>query len=172
MTHSLHTRVADDGDRAAIRALYEQALRGHIETIWGWDPAGQQANFDQAYTTMATLVVEQDGAMRGYIQLNLQAPEVYLSMLVLSPDCARRASARRCCVRSCSGPTQQGAPCGCGCSRSTRRRSGFMREKAGWSNRPTTQAFSCARPRKQAPAKMSPSWRRRISFSPSQVHPE
>ncbi len=86
MTHSLHTRVADDGDRAAIRALYEQALRGHIETIWGWDPAWQQANFDQAYTSMATLVVEQDGAMRGYIQLNLQAPEVYLSMLVLSPE--------------------------------------------------------------------------------------
>lgn len=86
MTGVWRTRVADGGDRAAVWALYETALRGHIEAIWGWEASWQQADFARAFATSATLMIERDGVVCGYCQLDLHAPVVYLRMLVLAPE--------------------------------------------------------------------------------------
>ena len=92
MTGAWRTRVADGGDggdgadRAAVWALYEAALRGHIEAIWGWEASWQQADFARAFARAATLMIERDGVVCGYCQLDLQAPTVYLRMLVLAPE--------------------------------------------------------------------------------------
>ncbi len=88
MTGAWRTRVADGGDggdRAAVWALYETALRGHIEAIWGWEASWQQTDFARAFTTSATLMIERDGVVCGYCQLDLHASVVYLRMLVLAP---------------------------------------------------------------------------------------
>ena len=79
------TRPALASDKPTIWRLYEEALRHHIETIWGWDDAWQADYFDQAYLSMQTRVVEVDGQFAGYVQVNAGEVDDYLSMLVLAP---------------------------------------------------------------------------------------
>ncbi|MBD8532503.1 MULTISPECIES: GNAT family N-acetyltransferase [unclassified Massilia] len=83
MTPSMTTRPAAAGDKARIRQLYEAALRHHIEIIWGWDDAWQQAYFDKAFLDLSTRVIEVDGRFAGYLQVDHGNDEDYLSMLVL-----------------------------------------------------------------------------------------
>jgi len=82
---AVSTRLARGEDKAGIWQLYEEALRPHIETIWGWDEDWQRANFDQALRDMATRVVEVDGRFAGYVQVKAEPGEDYLSMLILRP---------------------------------------------------------------------------------------
>ena len=80
------TRFALASDRPTIWHLYEEALRHHIEAIWGWDAAWQKDHFDQAFATSSTRVVEVDGRFAGYCQLDVGEPDDYLRMLVLRTD--------------------------------------------------------------------------------------
>jgi ribosomal protein S18 acetylase RimI-like enzyme len=82
---SISTRPALDSDKPGIWRLYEEALRHHIEAIWGWDGAWQATYFDQAYISLQTRVVEVDGQFAGYSQVNAGEVDDYLSMLVLAP---------------------------------------------------------------------------------------
>ena len=85
MTRLLRTRLATATDQAAVWALYEAAMRGHIEAIWGWDPAWQAADFNQAYALLPTYLIERDGAPCGYLQLALRPDDVYLRMVIVAP---------------------------------------------------------------------------------------
>ncbi|MES2070247.1 MAG: GNAT family N-acetyltransferase [Pseudomonadota bacterium] len=79
------TRLARPEDRAAIWTLYQNAMRQHIESIWGWDEDWQTADFDKAFSTSATYVVERDSEFSGYIQLDMKEGENYLRMIALTP---------------------------------------------------------------------------------------
>jgi ribosomal protein S18 acetylase RimI-like enzyme len=85
MNAGLLTRAALAGDKPQVWRLYEEALRQHIETIWGWDPAWQQDYFDKAFVRLSTRVVEVDGCFAGYVQVDTGSQEDYLSMLILHP---------------------------------------------------------------------------------------
>jgi GNAT superfamily N-acetyltransferase len=85
MTRSVTTRPALAGDKPRIRRLYEEALRHHIEIIWGWDDDWQQTYFDKAFLSLSTRVIEVDGCFAGYLQVDHGSDEDYLSMLVLDP---------------------------------------------------------------------------------------
>lgn len=82
---SISIRPALDSDKPGIWRLYEEALRHHIEAIWGWDDAWQTNYFDQAFLSLQTRVVEVDGQFAGYVQVDAGEAEDYLSMLVLAP---------------------------------------------------------------------------------------
>jgi ribosomal protein S18 acetylase RimI-like enzyme len=82
---AISTRPALPSDKPAIWQLYQSALRGHIEAIWGWDDAWQADYFDKAYTGLSTRVVEVDGQFAGYVQVDGGEVDDYLSMLVLLP---------------------------------------------------------------------------------------
>ena len=86
MHSALTIRPARESDKAPIWRLYEDALRHHIEVIWGWDTAWQEANFDQAFMRMSTRVIDMGGRIAGYVQVDTGAEEDYLSMLILHPD--------------------------------------------------------------------------------------
>ncbi|KQV86219.1 hypothetical protein ASD15_29525 [Massilia sp. Root351] len=79
------TRLAHAGDKAGIWHLYQAAMKPHIESIWGWDQDWQSADFDQAFSSSASYVVEVDGEFAGYFQLDLNPDDIYLRMLVLAP---------------------------------------------------------------------------------------
>jgi ribosomal protein S18 acetylase RimI-like enzyme len=85
MHRHISTRPAKASDKPGIWRLYEDALRHHIEAIWGWDGAWQTAYFDQAFISLQTQVVEVDGQLAGYLQVDGGEVEDYLSMLVLAP---------------------------------------------------------------------------------------
>ena len=88
-------RPACDDDKPAIWQCYEEALRHHIEMIWGWDDGWQQQNFDQAFVRLSTQVVEVDGRFAGYVQIDSGVDEDYLSMLVLDPAVRSRGVGAR-----------------------------------------------------------------------------
>lgn len=79
------TRLAHAGDKAGIWHLYQAAMKPHIESIWGWDQDWQSADFDQAFSSSASYVVEVGGEFAGYFQLDLKPGDIYLRMLVLAP---------------------------------------------------------------------------------------
>lgn len=85
MHRHISTRPAKASDKPTIWRLYEEALRHHIETIWGWDGAWQTDYFDQAFLSLQTPVVEVDGQFAGYMQVDASEVDDYLSMLVLAP---------------------------------------------------------------------------------------
>jgi GNAT superfamily N-acetyltransferase len=91
----LATRLALPGDRDAIWALYQTAMRPHIERIWGWDEQWQIAHFDMALSTTASYVVAADGKLAGYFQLDLNPEDIYLRMLVLTPGFQSRGIGAR-----------------------------------------------------------------------------
>ena len=81
----LTARAAVDSDRAALWTLYQQAMRAHIEQIWGWNEVWQQDYFDNAWSGAATYVIEIDGVFGGYYQLEQREQQTYLCMLILAP---------------------------------------------------------------------------------------
>ena len=83
---SIATRIAEAGDKPAIWALFQSAMKHHIEAIWGWDEAWQVANLDAAFSTSVIYVVETDGAFCGYYQLDIRPDETYLRMFVLASE--------------------------------------------------------------------------------------
>jgi GNAT superfamily N-acetyltransferase len=82
---NISTRLALASEKPALWQLYESAMRPHIEAIWGWDRGWQAADFDTAFAASSTCVVEVDGDLAGYVQLDAGEPEDYLRMLVLAP---------------------------------------------------------------------------------------
>lgn len=82
---NISTRVALAFDKPVLWRLYESAMRPHIEAIWGWDGGWQTAHFDNGFAASSTCVVEVDGNVAGYVQLDAGESEDYLRMLILAP---------------------------------------------------------------------------------------
>lgn len=82
---NITTRLACATDKDTIWTLYESAMRAHIDAIWGWDRVWQRDDFDKAYATSASYIVELDTQVCGYIQLDIDDTGVFLRMLVLAP---------------------------------------------------------------------------------------
>ncbi|HWR77993.1 MAG TPA: GNAT family N-acetyltransferase [Thiobacillus sp.] len=78
-------RAALPQERGAIRQLYEQAMRNHIETIWGWDQLWQDNDFDSTFQSSLTYVIESDSTLLGYFQVDQNENHDYLRMLILKP---------------------------------------------------------------------------------------
>jgi GNAT superfamily N-acetyltransferase len=83
---NISTRTALADEKPAIWRLYESEMKHHIEQIWGWDAAWQTADFDKAFATSETYIVEVDGSFGGYVQLDLGSVENYLRMVILLPE--------------------------------------------------------------------------------------
>ena len=79
-------RLARASDKSTIWCVYEEALRRHIEVIWGWDDGWQTSYFDKAFNTTFTRVVEVDGRFAGYFQVDTGEVDDYRRMLVLRTD--------------------------------------------------------------------------------------
>jgi GNAT superfamily N-acetyltransferase len=79
-------RPAGQADNDAIWALYRQAMHVHIERIWGWDETWQRNDFAAAMANVATRIVEVEGALGGYYQVDRRGQDDYLRMLILAPE--------------------------------------------------------------------------------------
>ncbi len=82
---NITTRRACTTDQDTMWALYESALRVHIESIWGWNPVWQRDDFSKAYAAAASYIVALDSQDCGYVQLDINDTDVYLRMLILAP---------------------------------------------------------------------------------------
>lgn len=79
-------RAALPQDRDAIRQLYEQAMRDHIETLWGWEQSWQDNDFNNAFQSSLTYVLESGATLLGYFQIDQNEKHDHLRMLILKPS--------------------------------------------------------------------------------------
>jgi len=79
-------RVALPQDRDAIRHFYEQAMRNHIEINWGWDQSWQDNDFNNAFQSSLTYVIESGSTLLGYFQIDQNENHDHLRMLILKPS--------------------------------------------------------------------------------------
>ncbi len=79
------TRIATTADWAPLYSLYQKAMKGYIEKIWGWNEAWQQNHFRGSFETAATYVIESDSGFAGYYQVEFGESSDWLQMLVIIP---------------------------------------------------------------------------------------
>jgi GNAT superfamily N-acetyltransferase len=73
-------------EKYIVRQLYEKAMKNHINTIWGWDPLWQENDFDHAFQTFDTYIIERASAFLGYFQIETSEDQNYLRMLILNSE--------------------------------------------------------------------------------------
>lgn len=86
---NIHTRPARSDEFVILWDIYVQALAGYISQIWGWEEAWQRRDFAEAFGRSAPVVIELDGVVSGYYQMQQSAPDEYadyLRMLILKPE--------------------------------------------------------------------------------------
>ena len=72
-----------DEDSPYIWKLYCEAMRGHIERIWGWDETWQLVDFEKRLKLLDTVIVVCGSSNVGYLQLSVNESTVYINMIVL-----------------------------------------------------------------------------------------
>jgi ribosomal protein S18 acetylase RimI-like enzyme len=75
-----------DSQKVYLWDTYVQAMKPHIELIWGWEDNWQKNDFEQNLIKYQTLVLNFKNSKIGYIQLSNSSKELFINMLILSPS--------------------------------------------------------------------------------------
>lgn len=73
-------------DQAELFELYRSVMRNHIEQIWGWDDQWQHDDFTEHFDPSLVTVVLCGEKVVGYVQIEPNSSELYLRMLLLTPE--------------------------------------------------------------------------------------
>jgi GNAT superfamily N-acetyltransferase len=79
----IQTRVATLQESSLLYGLYVEAMKAHIEQIWGWDEDWQKNDFATALNTISTNVIQFNNELIGYYQLEQAEDHDYLRMFIL-----------------------------------------------------------------------------------------
>ncbi|MDT0618895.1 GNAT family N-acetyltransferase [Salinisphaera sp. P385] len=73
------------GDKAYLWAIYVEAMKPHISTMWGWDIAWQENDFAKSLAAYETWVLA-DGERRiGYLQVRDNRDSIFIAMIIIEP---------------------------------------------------------------------------------------
>ena len=73
-------------DESYIWNVYEEAMRAHIEKVWGWNGEWQRKNFKTQIEKCSTFLILYSGKRIGYIQLAQEKEYTFITMIALDPD--------------------------------------------------------------------------------------
>jgi ribosomal protein S18 acetylase RimI-like enzyme len=80
------TRPATPADKELLRQIHHAAYRDVVERQFGsWDPADQDARFDQAFTTAGVRIIEVDSEPVGSIHVVVEDRHLFLANIDLLP---------------------------------------------------------------------------------------
>ena len=79
-------RHACDLDQSTLYEQYKNAMRGHIERIWGWNDEWQRNDFEKSLASCDTQVIEMNSAISGYIQTESRERDLYIRMMILDQN--------------------------------------------------------------------------------------
>ncbi|WP_367871551.1 N-acetyltransferase family protein [Luteolibacter sp. Populi] len=85
MPAAFEIRDAEPADHEIVFDLYEALFRHHVEQIWGWNQEWQIANFAEEWRRARTSVILVEGAIAGYLQVQLEEDHSYLLSLGILP---------------------------------------------------------------------------------------
>ncbi len=77
---------ATENDKSLFWESYCQAMRSHIEAIWGWDEAWQKSDFESRWKDCENILVFEATNPVGYIQTKILADEYYIMMFIIFPE--------------------------------------------------------------------------------------
>jgi len=86
MTVSLIIKQAEATDKTYIFNLYCDAMKQHIENIWGWNQSWQENNFELSWKTCFNYMLIYKGEKIGYIQTIEREIDIYIEMLILESN--------------------------------------------------------------------------------------
>ena len=81
----LKLRTATERDREFLYALHCSTMRDVIEQTWGWDDAGQRAEFDRRFRQLSVSVVEVGSCPVGSLWLEQRPDSLYIHDLQVAP---------------------------------------------------------------------------------------
>ena len=82
----IHFQEYDNNDKAFIWKTYVNAMKPHIEKIWGWDQSWQENDFNLGLKQCKTEVIFVDGCVAGYLQTEQKGNALFIRMLILIPE--------------------------------------------------------------------------------------
>jgi len=81
----LNLRPASERDREFLYALHCSTMRAVIEQTWGWDDAGQRANFQRRYDVYSVSIIEAESRSVGSLWLEQKPDSLYIHDLQVAP---------------------------------------------------------------------------------------
>ena len=78
-------RLATETDLTALWAVHVAGMRASIEQTWGWDHTWQATHFRANFPFGNRQVVQWNGALAGYLDVDQSPERIYLANIVLSP---------------------------------------------------------------------------------------
>lgn len=73
-------------DKDEVWELFLEAMKPHIEKIWGWEIDWQTNEFDERFFALNTSFLLLDDKKIGYVQFSLSEDDTYVNMLILYPE--------------------------------------------------------------------------------------
>ncbi|GGO71159.1 GNAT family N-acetyltransferase [Bowmanella pacifica] len=93
-----HIRLAPAGneEKGYFWRLYQQAMRGHIETQWGWDDSWQRQDFAKRWQNNDNLLLVSGRLNLGYAQVSRDSERgLYVTMLIIAPQWRNKGIGRK-----------------------------------------------------------------------------
>ena len=75
--------ICTDKDTKYLWQTYINAMKNHIDAIWGWNLTWQREDFKRSLAKYATDLITKDGENIGYVQYKLANKECFINMLIL-----------------------------------------------------------------------------------------
>ncbi len=73
-------------DKTYLWMTYEQAMKTHIEEMWGWDMTWQKNDFENSLMEYQTFILSTPIDRIGYLQLKYNLENTFISMIILEPQ--------------------------------------------------------------------------------------
>ena len=80
---NLSIEIAKECDKEYFFELYCQSMKGHIETLWGWNQNWQKNDSEERWASCENYVLYNTGKRIGYFQVAEVKGETYIMMFIL-----------------------------------------------------------------------------------------
>lgn len=74
-----------EADKDYLWRVYVEAMKAHIQKMWGWDTAWQEENFEKSLIDYDTSTLQLSTKRIGYLQAKYNQESTFISMIILEP---------------------------------------------------------------------------------------
>ena len=90
MVEDISIRKAQPGDYEFARRVHPQAMRPHVERLFGWDDASRAERFRSEFSLDGASVIRRGNEDVGWLQVLEDADSIYLRQLFILPEFQNR----------------------------------------------------------------------------------
>ncbi len=83
---NLSTKIAKECEKQYFFKQYCDAMKGHIEILWGWDQKWQINDSEERWNSCENYVIHNAGQRIGYFQIIEEKDEAYIMMFIIDKE--------------------------------------------------------------------------------------